>query len=621
VSGPLVLVSEALAGGELELPAEGTLVLGRAGDCDVVVDHPTVSSRHARLELDGVGARVGDLDSGNGTHVNGVEVDAAPLKPGDELRLGDAVLRLGRRGTFLGAAPQGTVRPGADRALLDAVTALLADREAQPTELLERMLDHLLEAFGADRGVVFLPGPGGHAPAARRLRPEADGSQAPSQSLVARVAREGRALLLTSAETEELRQEIRSIAGQIRSIVVAPFEVAAGRAVLYLDSALDRRRFEAGDEDTLAAFGVALREVLARRAEAEALARREERRAEARRREAAGRRVLGSSPAMEAVLTEVAKAARAEVSVLVTGESGTGKELVARELHAQSERSQGPFVAVNCAAIPAELVESELFGSEKGAYTGATARRLGYFELADGGTLFLDEVGELPLAVQAKLLRALQERQVRRLGGSKPVPVDFRLVSATNVDLPTAVQAGTFREDVYYRLAVFQLRLPPLRERADDVLLLARAFLETAAREFRRTVRDLAPETAELLRAHPWPGNVRELRNVIEQAVVREEGAWLAPASVAPALGAALPGPPAPVQVAATAPPSQVSESFPDSFEEARRAFETRFLVAKIRAEGGNMKATAARIGLSRKALYAKCSDYGIDYKAIREED
>src|SRR5512140_18988 len=234
--------------------------------------------------------------------------------------------------------------------------------------------------------------------------------------------------------------------------------------------------------------------------------------------------LVGSSEPMRRVLEQVRKVASTDATVLVTGESGTGKELVARAIHDAGPRRDGPFVTVSCAAIPEGLLESELFGHERGAFTGAIKRKLGRFELADGGTLFLDEVGEIPPSIQVKLLRVLQERTIERVGGEGSIGVDVRLVSATHRDLARMVAEGRFRQDLYYRLDVVPIRLPPLRDRAGDVEELARSFLARAAPRLGRKVTGFTPEAMELLRRHRWPGNVRELQNLVEQALVFADG-------------------------------------------------------------------------------------------------
>src|SRR6201991_2027723 len=230
--------------------------------------------------------------------------------------------------------------------------------------------------------------------------------------------------------------------------------------------------------------------------------------------------IVGSSPALQPVLARVAKVARSDSTVLITGETGTGKELVARAIHRRSPRGSRPFVSVNCAAVPRELIASELFGHEKGAFTGATQRRLGRFELAHDGTLFLDEVGDLPAETQVMLLRVLQEREFARVGGTASVRVDVRVVAATNRDLQAAIEAGTFRSDLFYRLNVFPIAVPALRERADDIPLLVEYFIDRYARKAGKTIRRVNRRTLDRLRSYQWPGNVRELQNVIERSVI-----------------------------------------------------------------------------------------------------
>jgi two-component system, NtrC family, response regulator HydG len=243
--------------------------------------------------------------------------------------------------------------------------------------------------------------------------------------------------------------------------------------------------------------------------------------AEAERRARGFEAILGRSPALQRTLEQAARVApHGDVTVLIGGETGTGKELLARAIHYHSPRAAAPFVEINCAAIPTNLLESELFGHERGAFTGAVAAKPGLFELAHGGTLFLDEVGHLPFELQPKLLRALEEREIRRVGGQAVRRVDVRVIAATHVDLAAAVRRGEFREDLYYRLNVVTLVLPPLREREGDVELLAETFVTRLATSYRLPVPPLGPEARAVLRAHPWPGNVRELRNAIERALV-----------------------------------------------------------------------------------------------------
>jgi formate hydrogenlyase transcriptional activator len=230
--------------------------------------------------------------------------------------------------------------------------------------------------------------------------------------------------------------------------------------------------------------------------------------------------IVGTSPALQAVLSRVSKVAPSDSTVLITGETGTGKELVARAIHRRSHRASRAFISVNCAAIPRDLIASELFGHEKGAFTGAMQRRIGRFELAEGGTIFLDEVGELSADTQVALLRVLQEREFERVGGRQPIHVDVRIIAATNRDLKAAVASGTFRQDLYYRLNVFPVEMPPLRERRKDIPLLVEYFIDRYARKAGKNIRRVSQETLELLQSYAWPGNIRELQNVIERSVI-----------------------------------------------------------------------------------------------------
>lgn len=298
--------------------------------------------------------------------------------------------------------------------------------------------------------------------------------------------------------------------------------------------------------------------------------------------------IVTGDPAMRELLELVDRVAPRDVAVLVTGESGTGKELVARRLHARSPRAKGPFVAVNAAALPETLAESELFGAEKGAFTGAEQARAGRFEEASGGTLFLDEVGELPAALQSKLLRVLEERVVRRLGGSRDLPVDLRLVAATNRDLTRETEDGGFRRDLFFRLAVVVVNVPPLRERPVDVPLLARHFVQRLAARHGVSVPLLAEDALAALSAHAWPGNVRELRNVLERAVVVRGGE--------PIRGADLGLAPA---ASAVAPLDRVHR-------------EREALLAALRRTGGKREEAAKLLGISVRTLYYRLKEWGI---------
>jgi len=316
--------------------------------------------------------------------------------------------------------------------------------------------------------------------------------------------------------------------------------------------------------------------------------------------------LVGDSPAMREVFRLVEQVAGADATVLLRGDTGTGKELVARAIHRRSPRRERPFIAVNCTAVPRELMESEFFGHERGAFTGATARRLGRFEQADGGTLFLDEVGDLELAIQAKLLRVLQEREFTRVGGSKSEKVDVRIVAATNRDLELLVKEGRFRDDLYYRLDVIPLRLPPLRERPGDLPLLLEHFRATFAERYGRDVPPPSPEVVAAARAYPWPGNVRELRNLCERAALM---GWDA---VAPLLGESTrPGP-------ALAAPADFGLPLLEARARLVERFEREYLTRLLRQHKGRVGEVARAAGIAERNLYEKMKAYGLsrdDYR------
>ena len=320
-------------------------------------------------------------------------------------------------------------------------------------------------------------------------------------------------------------------------------------------------------------------------------------------------RLLGRSPAMASVFELVKKAARAEANILVLGESGTGKELVARAIHANSPRASQPFVPVDCASLPENLLESELFGHEKGAFTGAIRSKPGLVELAHRGTLFLDEIGELPLGLQSKLLRALQERQIRRVGGTGEVAVDVRVVSATNRNLREGIAKGEFREELYYRVNVIAIELPPLRARAGDIELLARAFLK---RYGLARVTAFDPEALAALEEYPWPGNVRELQNVVERACALADTATVTLRDLPDYVLHPGAGPVAATTAAGTAPVSTGGLPLHEAREQWMRTFEGAYLRDLLEAHGGNISAAAKTAGIDRKTFHRLVSKYQI---------
>ena len=337
------------------------------------------------------------------------------------------------------------------------------------------------------------------------------------------------------------------------------------------------------------------------------LARLEEENRDLRRR--VGRhQIVWASAAMQQVMAQVERVAASESRVCILGETGTGKELVARTVHEKSARRGGPFVTLNCAAVPAELMESELFGHEKGAFTGATARHAGKFEQAHRGTLFLDEIGDMPLAMQAKLLRVLEEGEIERVGGDRPIRVDVRVVVATHRNLEEQVKHGGFREDLFHRVYVFPVALPPLRERLEDIFVLVKHFARQVAEQNGWKTKEFAPEAIEELKRYSWPGNVRELRNVVERVLLLAPDGPVDDAVVHRALP----------QPSAGAPAAALASG---TLAERVEAFERETLLEELKRHHHHMTNTAKALGLERSHLYKKCQQLGIDLRAARKAD
>jgi two-component system response regulator AtoC len=325
--------------------------------------------------------------------------------------------------------------------------------------------------------------------------------------------------------------------------------------------------------------------------------------------------LICQSLAMQEVVNLMRKISRTDANVLITGDSGTGKEVAARCLHASSHRRRQPFIPIDCASLPETLLESELFGHEKGAFTGAASRKPGMFELADGGTVLLDEIGEMSLPLQAKMLRVIQERRFRRIGGRDEIRVDVRILSATNRDLSELSDQGRFRQDLVFRLDVISLHLPPLSTRQGDIPLLANHFFDRFMRTTQKPLRGFFPEAMAALESHPWPGNVRELQNVVERAIVMAEGEQIMLADLPFEIGGVEPS----AQSAAPAPVS------PKDFHQAKHHlvadFERDFLVGVLRRSGGNISRAAHEAGINRRTLYRLIDKFQIDLSKVRQPD
>jgi transcriptional regulator with GAF, ATPase, and Fis domain len=465
------------------------------------------------------------------------------------------------------------------------------------------MLDDVIELTHAQKGFILLlestmHGGGGHLPtggdgerkwvvrAARNVDKTAlsDAEGTISDSIVQRVVNGGKALIVSDAQTDSSFANSKSVVAlQLSSVMCAPL-VAQGEAIgtLYVGNDKVKELFRKPQLDLLSIFA-SQASLIMQNAMLLAALREDKAKLESELRDKRFGEIIGACASMREVFRKLEKVAGTDISVLITGETGTGKELVAREVHRRSVRADGPFVTINCGAIPENLIESELFGHIKGAFTGAVMDRPGKFHVANGGTLFLDEIGELPLNLQVKLLRVLQERIVMRVGSSKPEKVDIRVVAATNRDLEQMVRDGTFREDLYYRLNVVNLWLPPLRDRGDDVLIIAKTLLSKYAEEFNSPVRGYSPGAIAAIKKYAWPGNIRQLQNRIKKALVLCERKLLGPDDLD--LGAA-------------------AEIGIMPLEKAKEDFQRRYVLEVLERNNGNRTQTARDLGVDPRTIF-----------------
>jgi Nif-specific regulatory protein len=612
----LIGLSGPLAGAAFPLGAEA-LTLGRDRESGVHLRDLAVSRRHCVIEPAGDAFQVRDLDSRHGTFVNGLPVHERDLQPGDQIAVGDSLFLFQVDETA--ARPSGVafleekslaaettahrpvdaslyLRPGdgglppGERSARDLQTLLCIGQEIhalRATEpLARRLLELLLETVPAERSALLLFDRAGEPASGFALDRAGSAARFPlSRTLVERLVRERAAvlwndvLLLEGAGTPESLWE-----AHVSSLLAAPLLAPAGPlGVLYLDTR-SGGRFDDADLDLLTALAGIASLALANTRHMEWL---EEERA--RLETSLDDDLLGESPRMREIWRLLARAAASDSTVLLRGESGTGKEIAARALHRKSPRASRPFIAINCATLSPTLLESELFGHERGAFTGALERKTGKFEVADSGTLFLDEVGEIPPPLQAKLLRVLQEREFERLGGTRPLRVDVRVIAATNRDLEKAIQQGTFREDLFYRLNVISCTLPPLRERREDVPLLASHFAAHFGRKLGRKVAGFTPEARACLQRYPWPGNVRELSNAVERAVVLGEEDLIHPEDLPETILEAVP----------TAGRVPVTP-YHDTVNETKK----RSILNAVEQAGGNLTKAAELLGLNSTYLH-----------------
>jgi len=550
----LLGISGPLKGAAFPL-AEGEVSVGRDSSNQLWVADPALSRRHCLLVQDGGQFSIRDLGSRNGTLVNGVPVEQQQIRHGDQIFIGDSVLiflieeggshfdrnpvefadttafdgsplllraedSLYLRPDKVVASLPPTARWARDlNSLLKIATGIGGIRDQDSLQW--QLLGFIFDVVPAERGAVLL----GDRPEEFTSTAAWDRVRGPghpvrvSRAVVERVLRDRVGLVVGDVSGNEALRQIKTLAELKVSCLLCVPLMAAGKVLgaIYVDSCNPAAKFDENHLQVMAAVaGIASLAFENVRHWEQLRLENQELRAEIE----LEHNMVGTSPGMRKVFEFIRRVAPTDSTVLVQGESGTGKELVAHAIHRNSPRANRPFVAINCAAIAETLMESELFGHEKGAFTGAASQKKGKVEVAEGGTLFLDEIGELAPGLQAKLLRVLQEREFERLGGTHPIKLDVRLIAATNQSLPEAVKAGTFRNDLYYRLNVVTLTVPALRERREDIPLLSNYFVAKASRKCNMRIKSLAPETLACLMQCDWPGNVRELENALERALV-----------------------------------------------------------------------------------------------------
>ena len=482
----------------------------------------------------------------------------------------------------------------------------------EPRELLEKLLDGLVGILKVSRGTVMLLSEDSKLlPVATFDKDETEDFVATSTTIAQRAVETANVVFVDGTINEEWFSSASAISKALlpRAIICCPL-ITRGRTlgVLYLDGFIGRSDINEACVPLLTMFAGLTAELIAAAETRSNLLEARERLVEmATIFHGEHSLILGSSKSSMELDEEISAAASQDVTVLITGETGTGKEMVARELHRRSKRAKSSFVPVNCAALPADIIEAELFGAEKGAYTGANEQRIGRFERASLGTLFLDELGELSLSAQVKLLRTLQERSIVRLGGTEQIPLDIRLVCATNTDLEKAVQEGTFREDIYYRVNVFRIHLQPLRERREDILPLAETFLSQFSERFNRNLDGFSKAAKELLIAHDWPGNVRELRNAIERAVIMEPSSLICCESLPIALVAGVGSSEADIERM-----QQFIGSWPIKFQELRELFERAYLTLHLEGSRGNLSEMSRQTGIPRNTLHRRLCKFNL---------
>ena len=560
--------------------------IGSSGGNDVCIESETLADYHAQVIFDGRDFNLSEVDTRGKILINGKRKRRGKLIHNDRVSLGDVELQFSLYDEAAADTEgEGTTELGGLRKLYEFSQRLMELKSVG--DLLEALMDAVIEVTNADKGfVVLMDADNPRVAVARNLNQQnlPDGVRHLSDSILQSVVTTKRPLIVSDALHDEHFKASESVMNlKLCSVMCAPL-MAQGEmlGILYVGNDNVVNLFEESSLDVLSIFAGQASLILQNALLLDSLKTDFDALKQQRDADRFGE-IIGSCASMLEVFKTVERVASTDISVLVTGETGTGKELVARAVHSGSARKDGPFVVVNCGAIPENLIESELFGHVRGAFTGAVATRAGKFQQADGGTLFLDEVGELPLALQVKLLRALQEKVVMKVGDTKPEHVDIRVVAATNRDLEAEMRDGNFREDLFYRLNVINVHLPPLRERGDDILVLAKYLLAKYTEEYASKVKGFTPNALIAIRKYDWPGNVRQLENRVKKAIVMCDKTLVGVEDLD-----MLPEASPPIQTLA----------------QAREEFQRRYILEILERNNGNRTKTAQDLGVDPRTIF-----------------
>jgi len=602
----------------LPLEEQKIFTFGRESECDWQIKDAAVSRRHCRIAREGeTEFTLEDLNSHNGTFVNDLPVVRRRLEHGDRIRIGNAffVFLIGEgdaacvadagfddgslvtNSTIRLVANQAAAEFSADLSVLVKLGRAV-NESANAEDLQRRILEAILEILPARRGAILFADDEADTPQAVCVSAKNRIDDAPmqlSRTVCEQVLREQTALLSNDLSDRRFDAADSLNASRVSSLLCIPLRLADDReGLIYLDASDPDISFTEAHLEQLTAVSFLISAALA---QAEAIENLRQENAILKDSLQIETNMIGESSEIKTVFNLVGKVAPIDSTILITGESGTGKELVAQAVHRNSRRSAKPFVPINCAVLNENLLESELFGHERGAFTGAFERKRGKLEIADDGTIFFDEIGELTLPIQAKLLRVLQEREFERVGGTQMVKINVRVIAATNRDLEAAVGSGKFREDLFFRLNVVQIKVPPLRSRRSDIPLLARHFVRKYSERCHRRVVGISKEAQKILLGSPWRGNVRELENVIERAVVLGAGDKITPEDLPPEMLAD-----------ASAEETISNGDFHQQLKQAKQ----KILLSAVQGANGNISEAARRLGIHASNLHRIAREIGI---------